>query len=108
MFTQITQATPKGALFHHYDWTFHKMIGRLRRLDGTYKVPDGKKAIDPMAADKVSKFYIAGSATPMYGHFFYLFMDNVMAVALKPLLDKALFVGSERALDVILKARFVT
>ena len=35
-------------------------------------------------------------------------MDNVMAVALKPLLDKALFVGSERALDVILKARFVT
>jgi len=95
-------------LFHHYDWTFHKMIGRLRRLDGTYKVPDGKKAIDPMAADKVSKFYIAGSATPMYGHFFYLFMDNVMAVALKPLLDKALFVGSERALDVILKARFVT
>jgi len=61
MFTQITQATPKGALFHHYDWTFHKMIGRLRRLDGTYKVPDGKKAIDPMAADNVSKFYIAGS-----------------------------------------------
>ena len=44
----------------------------------------------------------------MYGHFFYLFMDNVMAVALNPLLDKALFVGSERALDVILKARFVT
>ena len=100
----------KGALFHHYDWHFHKMIGRLRRLDGTYKVPDGKKAIDrgfdPMAADRLPKFYIAGSAAPMYGHFFYLFMDNVMAVALKPLLGKALFVGSERALDVVLKARF--
>ena len=82
------------------------MVGRLRRLDGTYKVPDGKKAIDPMAADKVSKFYIAGSATPMYCHFFFLFLDHVMAVALKPLLGKALFVGSERALNVVLKARF--
>ena len=64
-----------------------------------------------MEADKVSKFYIAGSgrsATLMYGLFFFLFMDHVMAVALKPLLDKALFVGSKRALDVVtvLKARF--
>ena len=68
--TSITQATPKGALFYNYDWCFHKMVGRLRRLDGTYKVPDGEKAIDPVAADKVSKFYIACSASPMYGHFF--------------------------------------
>jgi len=75
-------------------------------LDGTYKVPEGKKAMDPMAPDKAPKFYIAGSATPMYGHFFYVFMDHVMAVALKPLLDKALDVGSERALDALLKARF--
>ena len=82
------------------------MVGRLLRLDGTYKVPNGKKAIDPMAADKVSKFCIAGSATPMCGHFFFLFMDHVMAVALKPLLGKALFVGSEWSLDVVLKARF--
>ena len=62
--------------------------------------------MDPMAADKVPKFYIAGSATPMYGHFFYVFMDHVMAVALKPLLDKLLVVGSERALETLLKARF--
>jgi len=82
------------------------MIGRMRRLDGTYKVPEGKKAMDPMAPDKAPKFYIAGSATPMYGHFFYVFMDHVMAVALKPLLDKALVVCSERALDTLLKARF--
>ena len=59
-----------------------------------------------MAADKVSKFYIAVSATPVYGHFFFLFMDHVMAVAFKPLLGKAVFVGSKRALDVVLKARF--
>ena len=84
------------------------MIGRLWGLDGTYKVPDGKKAIDPMAADKVSKILHCGQRHPDVWPFFYLFMDNVMAVALKPLLDKALFVDSERALDVVLKARFVT
>jgi len=45
------------------------MIGRMLRLDGTYKVSEGKKATDTMAADKAPKFYIACSATPMYGHF---------------------------------------
>ena len=71
----------------YYDWHFHKMIGYMRRLDGTNKVIEGRKAMDPMAPDKVSKFCIAGSATPIYGYFFYLFMDKVMSVALKPLLD---------------------
>jgi hypothetical protein len=82
------------------------MIGFMRRVDGLNKVPEGKKAMDPMAADKAPKFYIAGSATPFYGHFFFLFMDNVMSVAMKPLLDKALVVGSEKALDGLLAARF--
>ena len=82
------------------------MIGWLRRLDATNVVPQGKKAMDPMAPDKTPKFYIAGSATPMYGHFFYLFMDKVMSVALKPILDTALVVNSEKALDELLKARF--
>ena len=78
----------------------------MLRVDGLNKVPEGKKAMDPMAADKAPKFYIAGSATPFYGHFFFLFMDNVMSVAMKPLLDKALVVGSEKALDGLLAARF--
>ena len=82
------------------------MIGFMRRVDGLNKVPEGKKAMDPMAADKAPKFYIAGSVTPFYGHFFFLFMDNVMSVAMKPLLDKALVVGSEKALDGLLAARF--
>ncbi len=82
------------------------MIGFMRRVDALNKVPDGKKGMDPMAADKAPKFYIAGSATPIYGHFFYLFMDNVMSVALKPLLDKALVVGSQKALNSLLTARF--
>ena len=79
----------------------------MLRVDGLNKVPGGRKAMDPMAADKVPKFYIAGSTTPFYGHFFFLFMDNVMSVAMKPLLDKALVVGSEKALDCSLAARFV-
>ena len=83
------------------------MIGWLRRLDATNVVPQGKKAMDPMAPDKTPKFYIAGSATPMYGHFFYLFMDKVMSVALKTYLDKVFSVSTERALDGLLKARFV-
>ena len=83
------------------------MIGWLRRLDATNVVPQGKKAMDPMAPDKTPKFYIAGSATPMYGHFFYLFMDKVMSVALKTHLDKVFSVSTERALDGLLKARFV-
>ena len=78
----------------------------MLRVDGLNKVPEGKKAMDPMVADKAPKFYIAGSATPFYGHFFFLFMDNVMSVAMKPLLDKALVVGSEKALDGLLAARF--
>ena len=82
----------------------------MRRLDGTNKAIEGRKAMDPMAAsmapDKVSKFCIAGSATPLYGYFFYLFMDKVMSVALKPILDTALVVNSEKALDELLKARF--
>ena len=64
-------------------------------------------AMDPMAQDKTPKFYIAGSATPMYGHFFYLFMDKVMSVAMKTHLDKVFSVSTERALDDLLKARFV-
>jgi len=83
------------------------MIGYMRRLDGTNKVIEGRKAMDPMAPDKVSKFCIAGSATPIYGYFFYLFMDKVMSVALKPLLDNALVVNSEKSLDALLNARFV-
>jgi len=79
----------------------------MRRLDGTNKVIEGRKAMDPMAPDKVSKFCIAGSATPIYGYFFYLFMDKVMSVALKPLLDNALVVNSEKSLDALLNARFV-
>ena len=81
----------------------------MRRLDGTNKAIEGRKAMDPMAPDKVSKFCIAGSATPLYGYFFYLFMDKVMSVALKPILDTAvtaLVVNSEKALDELLKARF--
>jgi len=104
--TRFTQKTHKGALYHHYDWHFHKMIGYMRRLDGTNKAIEGRKAMDPMAPDKVSKFCIAGSATPLYGYFFYLFMDKVMSVALKPILDTALVVNSEKALDELLKARF--
>ena len=85
------------------------MIGWLRRLDATNVVPQGKKAMDPMAPDKTPKFYIAGSATPMYGHFFYPFMDKVMSVALKThlSLDKVFSVSTKRALDGLLKARFV-
>ena len=83
------------------------MIGYMRRLDGTNKVIEGRKSMDPMAPDKVSKFCIAGSATPIYGYFFYLFMDKVMSVALKPLLDNALVVNSEKSLDALLNARFV-
>jgi len=79
----------------------------MLRLDGTNKVIEGRKAMDPMAPDKVSKFCIAGSATPIYGYFFYLFMDKVMSVALKPLLDNALVVNSEKSLDALLNARFV-
>ena len=79
----------------------------MRRLDGTNKVIEGRKAMDPMAPDKVSKFCIACSATPIYGYFFYLFMDKVMSVALKPLLDNALVVNSEKSLDALLNARFV-
>ena len=79
----------------------------MRRLDGTNKVIEGRKAMDPMAPDKVSKFCIAGSATPIYGYFFYLFMDKVMSGALKPLLDNALVVNSEKSLDALLNARFV-
>ena len=79
----------------------------MRRLDGTNKVIEGRKAMDPMAPDKVSKFCIAGSATPIYGYFFYMFMDKVMSVALKPLLDNALVVNSEKSLDALLNARFV-
>jgi len=79
----------------------------MRRLDGTNKVIEGRKAMDTMAPDKVSKFCIAGSATPIYGYFFYLFMDKVMSVALKPLLDNALVVNSEKSLDALLNARFV-
>ena len=79
----------------------------MRRLDSTNKVIEGRKAMDPMAPDKVSKFCIAGSATPIYGYFFYLFMDKVMSVALKPLLDNALVVNSEKSLDALLNARFV-
>ena len=82
------------------------MIGFMRRVDGSNKVPVGKKAMDPMAPDKAPKFYIAGSSTPFYSHFFYLFMDNVMSVALKTLLDRALVVNSEKALDGLLNARF--
>jgi hypothetical protein len=104
--TRFTQKTHKGALYHHYDWHFHKMIGYMRRLDGTNKAIEGRKAMDPMAPDKVSKFCIAGSATPLYGYFFYLFMDKVMSVALKPILDNALVVNSEKDLDELLKARF--
>ena len=78
----------------------------MRRLDGTNKAIEGRKAMDPMAPDKVSKFCIAGSATPLYGYFFYLFMDKVMSVALKPILDNALVVNSEKDLDGLLKARF--
>ena len=78
----------------------------MRRLDGTNKAIEGRKAMDPMAPDKVSNFCIAGSATPLYGYFFYLFMDKVMSVALKPILDTALVVNSENALDELLKARF--
>ena len=80
---------------------------RPRRLDGTNKVIEGRKAMDPMAPDKVSKFCIAGSATPIYGYFFCLFMDKVMSVSLKPLLDNALLVNSEKSLDALLNARFV-
>ena len=76
-------------------------------MDGTNKVIEGRKAMDPMAPDKVSKFCIAGSATPIYGYFFYLFMDKVMSVALKPLLDNALVVNSKKSLDALLNARFV-
>ena len=83
------------------------MIGYMRGLDGTNNVIEGRKAMDPMAPDKVSKFCIAGSATPIYGYFFYLFMDKVMSVALKPLLDNALVVNSEKSLDALLNARFV-
>ena len=83
------------------------MIGYMRRLDGTNKVIEGRKAMEPMAPDKVSKFCIAGSATPMYGYFFYLFMDKVISVALRPLLDNALVVNSEKSLDALLNARFV-
>ena len=72
--TQITQSTSKGVLHHHYDWQFHQMIGYLRRVDGTNPVPEGRKAMDPMAPDKAPKFYIAGSATPLHGYFFYLCM----------------------------------
>ena len=82
------------------------MIGYMRRLDGTNKAIEGRKAMDPMAPDKVSKFCNAGSATPLYGYFFYLFMDKVMSVALKPILDTALVVNSEKTLDELLKARF--
>ena len=82
------------------------MIGYMRRLDGTNKVIKGRKAMNLIAADKVSKFCIASSATPIYGHFFNLFMDKVMSVALKPILDTALVVNSEKALDELLKARF--
>ena len=82
------------------------MIGYMRRLDGTNKVIEGRKAMDPMAPDKVSKFCIAGSATPIYGYFFYLFMDKVMSVALKPLLDNAIIMNSEKALDALLNACF--
>ena len=83
------------------------MIGWLRRLDATNVVQQGKMAMDPMAPDKTPKFYIAGSATPMYGHFFYLFMDKVMSVAMKTHLDKVFSMSTERALDGLLKARFV-
>ena len=83
------------------------MIGYMRRLDGTNKAIEGRKAMDPMAPDKVSKFCIAGSATPLYGYFFYLFMDKVMSVALKTHLDKVFSLSSERALDGLLSARFV-
>ncbi len=38
------------------------MVGFMLRVDALNKVPDGKKAMDPMAADKATKFYIAGSA----------------------------------------------
>jgi len=78
----------------------------MRRVDGTNMVPPGRKAMDPMAPDRAPKFYIAGSATPLYGYFFYLFMDKVMSVALKPILDNALVVNSEKDLDELLKARF--
>ena len=82
------------------------MIGFMRRMDGTNKVPTGKKAMDPMAPDRAPKFYIAGSSTPLYSHFFYLFVEHVLSVALKPLLDKALVVSSEKALDSLLNALF--
>jgi hypothetical protein len=82
------------------------MIGFMRRVDGTNMVPTGKKAMDPMAPDRAPKFYIAGSSTPLYSHFFYLFVEHVLSVALKPLLDKALVVNSEKALDGLLNARF--
>ena len=83
------------------------MIGYMRRLDGTNKAIEGRKAMDPMAPDKVSKFCIAGIATPLYCYFFYLFMDKVMSVALKPFLDNALVAISEKALDASLNARSV-
>ncbi len=76
------------------------MIDFMRRVDCSNKVPGGKKAMDPMAPDKAPKFYIAGSSTPFYSHFFYLFMEHVLSVALKPLLDKALVVSREKALDI--------
>ena len=34
-------------------------------------------------------------------------MDKVMSVALRPLLDNALVVNSEKSLDALLNARFV-
>ena len=56
--------------------------------------------MDPMAPDKTPKFYIAGSATPMYGHFFYRFMDKVMSVALKTHLDKVFSVSTRLSTEV--------
>ena len=98
--------TEKGALYHQYDWNFHKMIGYMRRLDGSVKDDNGEPTMSPMKSDGAVKFSVTKSV-PLFSYWFYDFVYKVMSPTFKGVFGTILNVRTAKELDALLGTRVV-
>ena len=96
----------KGALYHQYDWNFHKMIGYMRRLDGSVKDDNGEPTMSPMKSDGAVKFSVTKSV-PLFSYWFYDFVYKVMSPTFKGVFGTILNVRTAKELDALLGTRVV-
>ncbi len=93
----------RSALAVQYCLELHKMVGYIRRLDGTYpNTSRGLKIIDPLAPDGELKWAGSGWATPLFGWWTFHAWQHVFFPDREKVMGSIVLVNDDADVDRLL------